>query len=100
MTSPTPGLWQHAVVVHVSVQAALLRRARDLAGGVSLLARVLQVSANELDDMLHGKTPIPTWLFLRGVDYVNEVEQAGIGAPTVGAANGIAFEDLLVNRSR
>jgi hypothetical protein len=64
--------------MHVSVQAALLRRARDLAGGVSLLAKALQVSAYDLDDMLHAKAAIPTWLFLRAVDYVNDVEQAGL----------------------
>jgi hypothetical protein len=81
--------------MHVSVQAALLRRARDLAGGVSLLGRALEVSAYELDDMLHGKTQIPTWLFLRGVDYVNDVEQAGISAPNAGAASAIRFDDDL-----
>jgi hypothetical protein len=77
-----------------------LRRARDLAGGVSLLGRVLQVSADALDDMLHGKSPIPTWLFLRAVDYVNDAEQAGISTPNIGAASGIDLDDLSVNRQR
>jgi hypothetical protein len=83
--------------MHISVQAGLLRRARDLAGGVSLLARTLQVSAYDLDDMLHAKTPVPTWLFLRVVDYVNETERAGITEQT-GAMGGATFEDLLVSR--
>jgi hypothetical protein len=86
--------------MHVSVQAALLRRARDLAGGVSLLAKALQVSAYDLDDMLHAKAAIPTWLFLRAVDYVNDVEQAGIPPREVGATSGTTFEDLPVNRNR
>jgi hypothetical protein len=83
--------------MHISVQAGLLRRARDLAGGVSLLARALQVSADDLDDMLHAKTPVPTWLFLRAVDYVNEKERAGITGQS-GAMDGVTFEDLLVGR--
>jgi hypothetical protein len=88
--------------MHISVQASLLRRARDLAGGVSLLAKALQVSAYDLDDMLHGKAPIPTWLFLRAVDYVNEAEQGSIAAQSAGAGavSGFPFDDLLVHRKR
>jgi hypothetical protein len=87
-------------MMHVSVQAGLLRRARDLAGGVSLLARALQVSANDLDEMLHGKAPVPAWLFLRAVDYVNDLEQAAITTANIGATSDIGFDDLLVNRKR
>jgi hypothetical protein len=79
--------------MHVSVQTALLRRARDLAGGVSLLAKALQLSAYELDDMLHAKTPVPTWLFLRAVEYVNEAEQMAIVAPNA-LLNSTAARDL------
>jgi hypothetical protein len=58
----------------ITIQRATLHRARDLAGGVTFLARKLQIPTNEVDDMLHGRAPIPNWVFLRAVDYVNEHE--------------------------
>jgi hypothetical protein len=69
----------------VSLQEAILRRARDLAGGVSYLAKHLSVSADELDAMLHGQVAIPSWLVLRTIDFVNEMAVRGLqtaGFPT------------------
>ncbi len=65
----------------LTLQHAALRRARDLAGGVSYLAKHLHLTANDLDDMLHGREPIPTWVFLRAVDFVNEAESRGAPPP-------------------
>jgi hypothetical protein len=58
-----------------SIQQATLRRARDLAGGVSFLARRIGVSADVLDAMIHGRDDTPAWIFLRAADYINEAEQ-------------------------
>jgi hypothetical protein len=64
-----------------SIQVAALRRARDLAGGVSYLARKLGIGANALDDMLHDKEPVPSWVFLRAVDFINEAATSGATPP-------------------
>jgi hypothetical protein len=64
-----------------SLQVAALKRARDLAGGVSYLARKLGIGANSLDDMLHDKEPVPSWVFLRAVDFINEAETSGVTPP-------------------
>ena len=64
-----------------SVQEAVLRRARDLAGGVSYLAKHLHVSAADLDAMLHGVETIPSWVVLRAMDFINEAESRGITPP-------------------
>jgi len=60
-----------------SLQHAALLRARDFAGGVSHLGRKIGIGADSLDAMLHGTVAIPSWLFLRLVDYLNEVETSG-----------------------
>ncbi len=57
-----------------TLQQVALRRARDLAGGVSYLSHRLGVSAHDLDAMMHGTEQIPTWVFLRAVDFINEAE--------------------------
>lgn len=64
-----------------SVQQALLERAFTLAGGVSYLARKLGIGVNSLDAMLKGDEPIPTWVFMRAVDIVNEAEDSGEPPP-------------------
>jgi hypothetical protein len=64
-----------------SLQVAALGRARDLAGGVSYLARKLGIGANALDNMLHEKEPVPSWVFLRAIDFINEAETAGRTPP-------------------
>jgi hypothetical protein len=64
-----------------SLQVAALKRARDLAGGVSYLARKLGIGVNSLDDMLHDKEPVPSWVFVRAVDFINEAETTGATPP-------------------
>ena len=64
-----------------SLQQAALKRARDIAGGVTFLGRAIQIPADALDAMIHGRAAIPTWLFLRVVDYVNEAEAKGMAPP-------------------
>jgi len=62
------------------IQHAILERASELAGSVERLAQVLLIPPEALHTYLRGD-PIPTWLFLRTVDYVNEV-QAGTPSST------------------
>lgn len=57
-----------------SVYLAALRRARDLAGGVSFLSGKTGFNAETLDAMLHGREEIPGWVFLRVWDYINDAE--------------------------
>lgn len=64
-----------------TIQLALLEHARDLAGGVSYLARSLGVGVNALDAMLHGHDPIPSWVFVKAVDFVEEQNQTGAIPP-------------------
>lgn len=61
-----------------TLQQLALRRARDLAGGVSYLSQKVGVGAHDLDAMLHGAAKIPTWVFLRTVDFINDAESASI----------------------
>jgi hypothetical protein len=81
-----------------SVQVSLLKIARDLAGGASLLERELQVTAINLDKMLRELAPIPTWLFLRAVDYVNNVLGDTILAPGALLAEDQSTLDLSIDR--
>jgi hypothetical protein len=69
-----------------------------MAGGVSLLARELQLPAITLDDMLQGRAPVPTWLFLRAVDYVNDVQGNKILAPGALLAEDRSSFDLSLDR--
>src|SRR5205823_6555906 len=64
-----------------TVQQVALRHARDLAGGISFLARRIGVPADTLDAMVHGRESIPNWIFLRTVDYINEAEATGTMPP-------------------
>jgi hypothetical protein len=63
-------------MAQLSLQQAAIRRAMDLAGGVSHLARALQVSADDLDAFMAGRQAVPNWLFLRTVDFLNDKETA------------------------
>ena len=54
---------------------ASLNRARDLAGGVSVLGKELSLSPSVLDAMIHDKAPIPSWLFLKVIDYIERKEK-------------------------
>jgi len=77
-----------------SVQQAALRLARDLAGGISFLARHLGLPANDLDAMMHGREKTPTWVFLRAVDFINEVQQyERPGFPASGWRDDLAGDD-------
>jgi hypothetical protein len=67
--------------VKESVYQATLRRARDLAGGVSYLARSLGIGVYALDAMIQGAETVPTWVFVRAVDYINEVEARSTPPP-------------------
>jgi len=57
-----------------SLQQATLRRAMTLAGGVSFLSHELGITANDLDAMLQQREPVPHWVFLRAIDYLNEAD--------------------------
>jgi hypothetical protein len=64
-----------------TVQQVALRYARDLAGGVTFLARLIRIPTLNLDEMLHGREAIPNWVFLRVVDFINETEAKGAKPP-------------------
>jgi hypothetical protein len=64
-----------------SIQQATLEHARDLAGGVTFLARKLGVGVHSLDAMLVGNEEIPGWVFLRAVDYINDPQMADAVPP-------------------
>lgn len=57
-----------------SVYLAALKRARDYAGGASGLSKRIGLSADTLDAMLHEHESIPGWVFIRVLDYINDVE--------------------------
>lgn len=62
------------------IQVAALELANTLAGGVSNLARRIGLDADTLDRMLWGREPVPTWVFLRVAEYIEEARRSG-GAP-------------------
>lgn len=64
-----------------SVRQATLRRARDLAGGVSYLGRSLGVGVHALDAMIHGNEETPQWVFLRAAEFVSRAEEAKTTPP-------------------
>jgi hypothetical protein len=47
-----------------------------MAEGIAALGRWLGVGANQLLPMLDGTAPIPVWVFLRAVDFINEIAVA------------------------
>lgn len=57
-----------------TVQQVAVRRARDFAGGVTYLSHHVGVTAHDLDDFIHGKAPVPQWLFFRVIDFLNDIE--------------------------
>ena len=59
-----------------TVHQATLRRARDLAGGVSFLGRRLGIGVNSLDAMIHGNQETPQWVFLQAAQFVADAEAA------------------------
>lgn len=65
-----------AGVAKETVCQATLRRARDLAGGVSYLGRKLGIGVNALDAMIHGNQETPQWVFLQAAEFVADAETA------------------------
>jgi hypothetical protein len=64
-----------------TMEQVVLRRARDLAGGVSHLSHKIGVRALDLDTFIQGHEPIPRWLFLRALDFLGEAEDASEAPP-------------------
>lgn len=64
-----------------TARQATLRRARDLAGGVSFLGRQLGVGVNALDAMLWGTEEVPTGVFLKAAEFIAGAEEAGSVPP-------------------
>jgi hypothetical protein len=60
-----------------TIQLAALELANTLAGGVSNLARRIGLHADTVDRMLWGREPIPTWVFLRVAEYIDEARRSG-----------------------
>lgn len=56
-----------------TVQLHTLRQALELAGDPNALARRIGISGRQLFRMLDGD-PIPSWVFLRAADFINEVQ--------------------------
>lgn len=63
------------------VRIAALKRARDLAGGVSYLARRLGVGVDSLDAMIQGREEMPAWVFIHAVDFIQQADEAGAVPP-------------------
>jgi hypothetical protein len=63
-----------------SIQQATLMRASVLAGGVKKLGSFLKLPATDLSKWIEGTQMVPTWVFLRAVDYVNQAEAAGLSS--------------------
>lgn len=66
-----------------SVQERTLEIAVRVAGSVPELARYLGVPAAHIQSMLEGKEEIATWIFLRCVDCINDLQRDS--RPTVDA---------------
>lgn len=60
-----------------TVQYAALAQALKFAGGPEGLAAKLQVPAGFIETLLKGAEPIPQWVFLKIVDYINEQLENG-----------------------
>jgi hypothetical protein len=64
-------------MTRISVQQRTLRRARELVGGsAEQLVRALVVPLGLVNRWLEGEEPMPSWVFLRAVDIVNDAEDS------------------------
>jgi hypothetical protein len=72
-----PQVMSKESTIHVSA----LKRARDLSGGVTYLARKLGIDAKVLDAMMTEKEPVPKWLFMQVVQFITEAESTGKTPP-------------------
>jgi CheY-like chemotaxis protein len=68
-------------VTRETVRQATLRRARDLAGGVSFLGRKLGIGVNALDAMIHGNQDTPQSIFLQAAEFVADAETSRATPP-------------------
>lgn len=64
-----------------AVRVGALKRARDLAGGVSFLARRLGVGAGALDSMIQGHEEVPAWVFIKVVDFIRHADETAAIPP-------------------
>ena len=63
------------------IRIGALKRARDLAGGVSFLARRLGVGVNALDAMIQGHEAVPAWVFIKAVDFIQHADDTAATPP-------------------
>lgn len=76
VASDAPSEWRSEPMwVGETKEQATLRRARDLAGGVSYLAHQLGVGSSLLDLMMAGVIQTPDWVFERAAAVVAEAER-------------------------
>lgn len=68
-------------VARETVRQATLRRARDLAGGVSFLGRKLGIGVNALDAMIHGNQDTPQAIFLQAAEFIANAETSKATPP-------------------
>jgi hypothetical protein len=54
------------------VRVRVLERATGIVGGVDLLAAMLEVSAEQITQWLRSDTPIPSEVYFRTLELVNE----------------------------
>jgi hypothetical protein len=65
----------------ISDPVAVLKKARELAGGVTFLGRRIGVGASQLDRYLHGQEPVPETVFRRALDFLSETSTPGYVPP-------------------
>lgn len=62
-------------MARIPVQRRALEKARTIVGGLDKLAAAFRLPAGELQRLLDGAEEIPSWVFLRAVDVINEFEE-------------------------
>jgi len=72
---PDNGIMHAATTMPATVRIDALRRASQWLGGIDALARALGVSPRQLETWLNGEEPVPTDMFLRAVDLIEERSQ-------------------------
>jgi len=60
---------------------AVLKKARELAGGVTFLGRRIGVGASQLDLYLHGQEAVPETVLRRAFDFLSEASTPGYVPP-------------------
>lgn len=67
------------------VRVRMLQRATVIAGGVELMAAALEVTADQLRQWLNGENAVPSEVYFRALELVNESE-SGAARPQRGRA--------------